>query len=153
MNWLNRILALFLIGFSIIIISSSLRLGIGNVHKPGPGFMPFLVSILLLSLSFSVLIMGIKKSGVVGRKRSSTEEHLLRPIILLISLPAYIFLLEIFGYLIPTFLLIFLMLSLTDPLKWYKNIAIAFILTLTSFVLFHKGLRVQLPIGIYPIGW
>ena len=50
-KWMNRISNLFLLGFAVLILSLSLKLGIGNFRNPGPGFVPFLASLLLLSLS------------------------------------------------------------------------------------------------------
>jgi len=57
MIWLDRIISLSLVGFSFLIFFSSLRLEIGNPQAPGPGFMPFLVSVLLFSLSLLVFIL------------------------------------------------------------------------------------------------
>lgn len=156
MKWLNRISSLFLIAFSVLIFSSSLKLGIGNLQNPGPGFMPILVSALVFSLSFLVFIKEIKTTGSAkdgDRQTSLGWENLIKPINLVIALCGYSFVLELFGYLSTAFLLMFTMLFIYEPKKWYIHIAIAAIVANLSFLVFCKWLRVQLPMGLFRIAW
>lgn len=156
MKWLNRISSLFLIGLSLLIFYSSLNLGIGTVQKPGPGFMPILASALVFSLSFLVFIKEIKTTGLAKdeeRQASLGWENLIKPINLVIALCGYSFVLELFGYLITAFLLMFAMLFIYEPKKWYIHIIIAAIVANLSFLVFYKWLRVQLPMGLFRIAW
>ena len=45
MKWLNGISDLSFLGLSVIVFVLSLKLGIGKVQSPGPGFMPSVVSV------------------------------------------------------------------------------------------------------------
>src|SRR4030043_1880076 len=135
MKWLNPISSLFLIGLSIFIIILSFQLGIGKPQRPGPGFMPFIVSILLFSLSLIVLIRGIKRRD--EKERFSTDQkHSVKPTSLVVALTGYTFLFDLFGYLISTFLLIFVMFTFTEPMKWFKNLIISAIIVILSFIIF-----------------
>jgi hypothetical protein len=70
MKRLNQITSLFLMGFSVFIFTSSLKLGIGDLQNPGPGFMPLLCSVLLFSLSLVVFIKNLRMS----RRKDKDEE-------------------------------------------------------------------------------
>lgn len=154
MKGLNRISCLFFISLSIIICLASAKLGIGKIQDPGSGFMPFITSSLLLCLSVVVLIKDLigldkDKGQLVVRK------NLQKPISLVVSLFGYTFLLNFFGYLITTFLLIFLMFLICDfnPRRWWKDLITAAIATILSFIIFYRWFEVQLPVGVFHIGF
>ncbi len=152
MKWLNRISIMVLMGFSILIGFESIKLGMGNLSKMGPGFMPLIVSILLFSLSMLILI-GETKGSDEKNEILTGEKNVLKPLGLIIVLFAYMFLLDVVGYLIVTFCLMFCMFVMSKPNKWYLHIGIAAIVAVLSFVLFDKLLQLRLPTGILNIGW
>lgn len=139
-------------GFSAIIFFASLKMEFGTPRDPGPGFMPLLSSVLLFSLSLVVLITGINPPVRNEDKRSLVGwENLKAPAVLVIALLGYTSLLEIFGYLAATFLLMFIMFFMDEPKRWFTSIAMAFVLTSLSFFVFYKLLGVPLPVGIFKI--
>lgn len=152
MKWLNRISSILLIGLSIRVCFASVKLGIGEYRNPGPGFMPFLTSCILFLLSTAVLIKDFIRVEQ-GGESLMTWGKLKRPISLVVGLTGYSFLLNLFGYLITTFLLISLMFFIFDPdlKKWWKYFIIGAIATNLSFLIFYTWLRVELPIGIFRI--
>ncbi len=151
MNWLNRITVLVLTGFSILICIESLRLGVGTRSKLGPGFMPLLVSVLLFSLCMLVLILD--RGGAGRARKSSTDvKTLLRPFVFAAVLFAYMLLLDLVGYLILTFCLIFLMCVIADPRKWLWYVLFAATTTLLSFLFFDTLFRLHLPRGWFYLG-
>lgn len=152
MKWLERASSLFLIGFSILIFSLSLRLGIGKPADPGPGFMPFLASAVLFCLSSLILYAEVK--GPDENRKEKSPTHLMdfaKPVCLLITLLGYAFLLGVIGFLSTAFLSMFAMFSFTEPQKWHRNIVAAALIAIASFILFSKWLQVQLPTGILGI--
>ncbi|OGP62010.1 MAG: hypothetical protein A2170_11360 [Deltaproteobacteria bacterium RBG_13_53_10] len=150
MTRLNRISSLFLMGFSVIIFFSSLQLGIGNPKSPGPGFAPLLASVLVFSLSLLVLIQGMRVSEE-KKRRPKDRNYLLKPTFLVLAVLGYSFLLNVLGYLVTAFLLMFAMFSIGEPKKLSRNLIIAAIVIIMSFILFRKLLGVQLPKGIFLI--
>ena len=154
MKWLNRASHLSLMGFSVLIFFFCVRLGIGKPQSPGPGFMPLLAAVLLFCLSFATII--VESRGAAddeGRKSSLGLKELTKPVCLVISLIGYAFLLNVLGYPVATFLLLFTLFSVTEPQQWRKNLVIAALVAVLSFLVFDKWLRVQLPDGIFLIGW
>lgn len=152
MKWLNRINSLFLIGLSLLILFSSLKLGIGSLRKPGPGFIPLGASVLVFSLSLWVLITGIRGSAEEQKKLSNSWQNLTKMISLVIGLSFYIYFLKFLGYLIAAFLLLFIMFFIYEPKKWHKHIVVAVLVASLSFFVF-RSLGVHLPSGIFRIEW
>ena len=154
MKWLHRICSLLLIGFSGVIIISSLRVGVGNVQNPGPGFMGFLASVVLFVLALAIFIKDLKNLDKRdGKKPLASRKAVTKPIILAMTLCSYTFLLTTLGFLISTFILMFVMLLLSDPKRWAYHLVIALIIVNVSYLIFYKWLRVILPSGIFNIGW
>lgn len=151
---LNRISSLFLIALSILVCLASVKLGLGRFHEPGPGFMPFLTSCVIFLLAIAILA-----KDLIGRQEVKVDKLLLirrnlkDPIRFVVILLGYTFLLEVLGYLITTFLMLFLMLYLFDPKKWGIKIGFSAIAVSLSFLVFCKWLQVQLPAGIFNLGF
>jgi len=152
MKWLNRIISLFLVGLSIIICLASVRLGIGEFGNPGPGLLPFLTSSLLFFLCMTVFIMDFIRPDE-GEERGPllAVGTLKKPFVLVVLLFGFTFLLNIFGYLITTFFLMFFMFFMLDPKRWRLHIVVGAVVASLSFF-FFKWFQVQLPTGIFHIG-
>lgn len=156
MKWLKRIFSLFLISLSIIICIGSLKLGMGSFRNPGPGLIPFITSSLIFCLSLLIIIMDfVRVDESEDGRPFFVRKNLQKPATLVVALSGYTFLLNIFGYLITTFPLILSMLLIFDPdlRKWRKYCTIGAVATFLSFVIFCKWFQVQLPIGIFQIGF
>jgi putative tricarboxylic transport membrane protein len=154
MKLLRPIIGLLLMSFSVQIIISSFTLGIGNFQSPGPGFMGFLASVLLLVLTAIIFIKDtLIKSGKEAPETALTWKTLRKPLVLTLALFGYIFFVETFGYLICTFLLMFVMLVISNPRKWYIQLINAFVIVNITYVVFYKMLRVLLPIGTLRLYW
>jgi len=156
MKWKVWTSSLFLILISILVCLGSFKIGIGKSTEPGPGFLPLLTSFVLLLLSIVSLIKDLYISdNAEGEKDPFSRDHLKKPTSLIIILIGYTLLLKYLGFLIATFLLIFLMLFVFDPnpKKIWKFIVIGVIAANLSFVVFYKWLQVQLPTGVFQIGY
>ncbi len=154
MKILKRAISLGLIGFSLLILYLSAKLGVGTPGNPKAGFLPLFVSVVLFSLSASVLVMEMKKSDEEETKRPLIVwKNLSKPACMVLMLCGYAFLLPIFGYLISSFLIVFLMLSIFEPRKLWVNIVIAAVVSNLTFLVFYKGFKVLLPAGIFHLSW
>ena len=154
MRWLNPVVSLFLMGFSLLILVISLRLGFGSLNSPGPGFMGSLAAVLLLSLSFITLIKeSLKAIKEKGKGISISWGSLTKILILITALCIYAFILQPVGYLVSTFFLMFIMFYVFNPKRWGMQLFIAFVVTNATYLLFNKWLQVTLPAGIFRIGW
>ena len=147
--------SIFLILFSLTICLASVRLGIGALRDPAPGLMPFISSCLLFFLCTVVFI----RDFISSTTHSENTKHLRvqirfqKPLVLLVTLFGYSLLLDFLGYVITMFLAMFLMLSIfdPDPRKWWKYLIIGALASTLSFLIFSKGLHLELPTGIFDI--
>ena len=154
MKWLHSLSSLLLISFSVLILVLSLRIGIGSFDNPGPGFMGFLASILLFLLT--VIILGKETMKPARQELEGHSMHwksLTKPFVLTMALCCYAFILEILGYLVSTFFLMFVMLLINNPRKWALHIVNALIIVNVTYLIFNKVLRVLLPSGAFRISW
>lgn len=152
MKLLDRTSSLFLIGLSVFISIGSYKLGIGTLQNLGSGFMPFLASALLFILSLLIL-MGIgRESEEKSGRPLGGWQNLLKPGRLIIALLVYMLLLNHLGYIFTAFLLMSQMFFISEPKKWYKNIISSAIIAILSFM-FFRCLQLQLPTGVFHIGW
>jgi putative tricarboxylic transport membrane protein len=157
MKWLRAVSSLLLMSFSVVIFASSLNVGIGDFRNPGPGLMGFLASILLIILTGIVLVK--ENLLLAGEKREASEgssfrwQSLSKPSILTLALCGYVVVFETLGYLVSTFLLMFIMLLISNPRRWYFHIINALIIVNITYAVFCKMLRVFLPAGTLRISW
>jgi putative tricarboxylic transport membrane protein len=102
-----------------------------------------------------LLVLFIEGRSVKDHKKGGFIEwgSLKKPAILVVALIGYAFLLQVFGYLITSFALMFVMFLITEPQKWRKDILIAAIAVMLSFLVFDKWLQVRLPGGIFDLRW
>lgn len=154
MKWLHRICSLVLMAFSGVIVISSVQVGVGSVQSPGPGFMGFFASVLLVILSFAIFIRDFRIVGRGGDGKPPADRKLpAKSMILAAALCSYTFLLTTLGFLVSTVILVFIMLLLNNPRKWVYHLVISMIIVNVSYLVFYKWLRVILPSGIFNIGW
>jgi putative tricarboxylic transport membrane protein len=127
----------------------SIGLGLGDLHKPGPGFMPFLTGVLLALLGLFLTVQNAGKP--YGRKEG--ERVSLRPFwakgacSLIVSF-LYAFLLEPLGFLVATFLLFFSLFKVMGARKWLTPILVSFLAVSASYFIFNVWLRIEFPRGI-----
>ncbi len=147
----HMIVIIFWIGLSLFVTVFSYKLGLGSLHNPGPGLMPFLLGLLLLIISFPLLVQSLlKKSREDEVVNKGQRQKYFRKIgFVLVSLFTYAFLLETLGYLIVT-TLFFILLFRGMGNRW-TTVCVASVLTvlLTYFVFTFFG--VKFPAGILRI--
>ncbi len=149
----ERISSLVLIIVSVYVFWGSLKYGVGTPVKPGSGLMPMLASLLVFGLSSGLLLKGIVRAGTHrGQGDTAGFSRYSKPASLVGGIVAYSWLLDLLGFITVTIPLLFLMFSITEPHQWRKNLLISAVTTLASFA-FFRFLQVDLPVGIFHIGW
>jgi len=130
----------------------SIRLGVGTLHKPGSGFMPFLTGVLLglFGLLLAVLHTG-KRSAESGGEAVSLRQFWAKGVCSLVASFLYAFLLDPLGFILATFLLFFALFKIMGARKWFTPILISFFAVSVSYLIFDVWLRIELPKGILSI--
>jgi putative tricarboxylic transport membrane protein len=139
---------LFWVVFSLAVVLESWRLDVGTLHAPGPGFLPFIAAGLLGGLAVIALIQSWVLKKETENDREGFGGNLLRVILLTSILIVYIYLLNVLGFLIDTFLLLLCLFRVIEPLAW-KTVFLASIITLVVvYLLFETFLGTPLPKGL-----
>lgn len=144
-NILSGIVCLFI---SLYVLATSLRLGIGALHNPGPGFILFWTSILLALCTCILFGIGlIKKTGSPCRSDTPDGADRRHRIVAIAALIAYCLVLTTLGYLISTFALMLVLFGLGRMKPWMIVLG-SLIAVLSSYYLFDRLLQTPLPGGI-----
>lgn len=144
----QRICGLVLFLTSLGICIESLRISIGTLVNPGPGFIALCSGILTAGLSAGLIICPHKfeQNGTDQETRFNVRSR--KVLYVLGALFAYGFFFETIGFLVLTFLLLFFFLVFIERQKWWTVILISVFTSLGFFVLFILLLKVDLPAGI-----
>ncbi len=146
----DRISGIFGLFFSVGIAIESYRLGVGNLHAPQAGFLPFAASIILGILSFILLLSAKQKEGKSGDaiEDITFNRHLLPKVFYVMgALFLYSFFLNTLGFLLASMILMAFMLRAIEPQKWYVVLLGTILIPISAYILFDVFLKVQLPKG------
>lgn len=148
----DRISGLIWVFLGIGICIGSVKLRLGDFHKPGPGFMPFLSGSFLilfgLIIAVSTISKGLEKEKTKG-KEAWMNVNWKSFLFTLLALFVYALLLEPIGFYITTFMFLFFLFKLTEPKRWLMPIVFAGISVILSYLIFSTWLKVQFPSGIF----
>jgi putative tricarboxylic transport membrane protein len=143
---------LFWLGLSLFVMTFSLRLGLRGFHNPGPGLAPFVLGLLLLLISLYVLITSLVKKGrgdeTPGEGQSRTNYGKIG--LVLVALFAYSFLLERLGFLITTWIFLFLLFRSMGN-RWMTTLVASTSTVLATYLVF-TFFGVRFPSGILGLG-
>jgi hypothetical protein len=141
--------SLFWLVVGIGIAISSLKYGFGTFHEPGPGFITFfagaILTFLSLALFFSSFRDRVDRGGLRNLWAGLEFGKVLYVILLLV---AYTLMLKSIGFLISTFVLLFLLFRVKGSYRLRTILLMSFLVTTGSYLIFEIWLKAQLPKGI-----
>jgi putative tricarboxylic transport membrane protein len=144
----DRISGIFWLCFAIFVSIASYRLGLGTLHKPGPGFLFFWTSIFLGIMSLVVLIQAwsSKKAEEPGISIFG-KQNIQKIILVLISLFLYAIFMETVGFIPVTLLLFIFLLGIVEKKRWFFTAFVSIVVTACAYLIFETWLKSQLPKG------
>lgn len=124
----------------------SIQLDLGKFSCPGPGFAPFILTLVLFSLSFVLLIQII-----LLRKERGVQRLDLRISAFYIGcyIVGYVLLFKKIGYLVSTCLLMTFLFKSMGTKRWVWALGEALLVTLLSYLFFGVLLNLNLPTRIF----
>jgi len=142
---------LLLLATAIFVIGASLKMGLGDVGSPKPGFFPFLVGFLLFFLSLGIIILALKErhKDPTFKEWSSLRVSVLLTLAVLI---VYAISLEFLGYIVGSFFLFLYLFKVPAGKKWVVSIFMAMVVVSLSYYIFGVLLQAQFPKGIFHLG-
>ena len=140
----------FLFAFAAAVSVGAYRLGLGSVHDPGPGFMPFATATLLALMALGQLARAATAPADRGGDATAFATSRWGVVaIVLGTLFGAGFLLERAGFSIATFLMLVVLFGVVARKRWWVTILSAALVVATARLL-SRALGVPLPEG--PLG-
>ena len=140
--------SLFCLCLALVFVGGGLKMGLGPLNAPGPGFFPAVIGGILSSLSAVLLVTSSRTQGTPARGSFWKQERGWMKILpSLLSLIFYLAFLDFLGYLLTTSLFIFFLLKFVGKKGWGTSILMALIVSASSYALFRMALGVLLPRG------
>jgi hypothetical protein len=131
-----------------------LKMGIGPLDAPGPGFFPAMIGGVFSLLSLALFITTSLSENQLPEKVSfwKEERSWIKVFLSLFSLIFYLIALNYLGYILTTFLFLLYLLRLVGKRGWGVSLLIAVLVSLGSFAVFKTALGVLLPRGLINLG-
>ena len=145
----DQISCLVCLLLAVYICLQSLAYPLGSWRYPGPGFFPFGTGIFLGLLSITVFWRARSSKPQETEESWYPKERWMVLILVLIALFSYAILLEILGFLMSTFLLLFFLFRVVEPQRWVVAAGGSLLASFSSYVLFEFLLHIRLPRGFW----
>ena len=146
----DRVTGLFWLIFALFFIYGSVRLDLGTLHQPGPGFLAFL-SATFISLMALIVFLRSFFPGRGFQAKISTLWHGVmwhRQLLVGVLILLYITFLERAGFVLSSTIFLFIMFMWIQKFSWWKAIIISACVSGGLNLLFHSLLKAALPKGI-----
>jgi putative tricarboxylic transport membrane protein len=139
---------LFCVGLFILFYAPEFELG--TMSLPGPGFMPFCTGILICAFSIFTFFQALFSPKTAGEKIWAGVRFQ-KLFLVLGALVIYSLLFKPLGFLLSTFILIFVLMRYIEPQRqsWVFCFLGGFFSSGLSYLLFEIWLKAQLPKGIF----
>ena len=147
----EAIICAFWLVLSLYLAIESYRLGLSTGNRAGPGFFPFSAAAAIGLIAGLRLPRNLRQGSAAEASKSAGkgEAHLVFAVIA--GMVAYVFLLELFGFLLCTFLLVAFYLKVVAARAWRVSAGFAAAVALVSHLFFDVLLHAHLPRGL--LGW
>ena len=136
------------LGLAVVICAESIRLGVGNFESPGPGFLP-LASGLVLGIFSLILPLRPPVTATRAAEQPRGQGFWISLSMVLGSLLAYAFLINILGFRVITFLWMGFVCWRIGKIGWKSALSISLVTTFSCYLLFEYYLSIRFPRGIW----
>ena len=140
---ISIISSIVVIAIAVMFLVYSLQYSFVGIIGPGPGVMPFCLSLILLVLSVSYLITALRGKDSIGRMPD--KKGLFSILMILVYMAIYVVLLKPLGSVLAG--IVFLFLLYRNSYRWYTALGISAIVSVFLFVVFRVLLEVNLPVN------
>jgi putative tricarboxylic transport membrane protein len=147
-DMMTGIVLLILSGY---VIEEAWRMPQSASFGPGAGFLPFWVGVILAVLA--VLLLASAWTRKVTEKDSVSPFPKAKALLAITSvlggLAAYIFLIEVLGFLVDTFLYVAFLLGVVERERWQMTVSVALLTTFGLYGIFQVLLTIGLPKNMF----
>jgi putative tricarboxylic transport membrane protein len=139
------------LALGVFVIRSGYSLNIGTINDPGSGYVLFYTGILMCLFAGTIIVSAITYGGPpLGSLWAGTRWT--KPLLVIVCLAAFSFLLEPLGFLVTSVPLMLMLLRVIDPVRWTLAVPLAVLAPLAMWWILKKALLIQLPVGMFNVG-
>ena len=147
----DLITAIVLLVLSGYVIQDAWQMPPSATFGPGPSFLPFWLGVVLAVFATILFVSAWCRQAT--KKDSEPvfpgKQALLGIVLILVGLAGYIFLVEVLGYLVDTFLFIVFLMKVVEHEKWRLTLTVAVSTTAALFIIFQFLLQIKLPSNMF----
>jgi putative tricarboxylic transport membrane protein len=141
----DRASGAFLFALSLYAAYEALQMQFGGVARPGPGFYPTLLALLLAGLSAAILVRSLRtRQDLHAVSFVARTRHIG---ITIVAIVFYAGVLEPIGFIPCTFALVLMLLVAIGKVPWRRSIVVAATGTVVFYLIF-TWLGIPLPKGV-----
>lgn len=134
---------------AIGICLGSIRLSLGEFHRPGPGFFSFLAGGILGVLSLIVFLRSLRRTDEEEKRAFWPDpRRRLKIVWVVIALILYSIGMNYLGFFFSTLLFLGFLLRGIDPQRWLITVSVSLLGTLIAYGIFEYWLDIPLPGGM-----
>jgi putative tricarboxylic transport membrane protein len=145
--------SLFWAGVGVVICIFSVKLSLGTLRNPGPGFLPFATGAILAGLSFIYHLQS--RGGLSAESKAKPiwkdKNRGFKMVLTIFALMVYAVAMEYLGFLMSTFVFLAFLLRFIEPQRWSVVLLGSLITSSACFFIFEVLLKCQLPRGPFEI--
>ena len=142
--------SLFLVALSLFTCLLARRLGLGEVHNPGPGLIPFGAAALLGLMALGQFGRSLLEPARERDDPASSPSRWSLVSVVLGALLGCGVALNPLGFVISVFLLMVVLLGVVGRKSWWATLTLSALIVTGAYLLFVKWLGVEFPRG--PLG-
>jgi hypothetical protein len=144
----------FWICVGIVICLLAWKVKFGTFHQPGPGFAAFLtglfVAVIGLVIALSEAFSKSAPASAFDVRHAFKNISWSRIVYTMALLVAYALFLDMLGYIVTTFLVMFGLFCDREMSRWRPSFLYSLAITGISYIMFDTWLHCQFPRGIFP---
>ncbi len=144
----DRLSSLFWVALSMAICEEAIRLGPGSLTTPGAGLIPLGCGLFLGILGLALFFLTFKRQGEEEEVILIKGVRWRTLILVLVSITAYSFLIEVLGFLLTTLLWMGFVCRI-GKVTWKGTVLISVITTGLCYILFVHILGIRFPSGLF----
>ena len=143
----EQIFIILIILFSVIILVNSTKLPLKAEYTIGPGFLPMIVSILMILISIAILFQNYQKRESLKQKPMFDERNDFTRLMLFFALLLIsILLMNYLGIIIPLILFMIITFRFIEKYSWVTTLKVSIVSNIIFYLIFKVWLGVPLPI-------
>jgi hypothetical protein len=142
------IICCFWLLLSCYLSVESYRLGLSTANRPGPGFFPFIAASAIGMIAVFRLTNSIRNNSSHNNSEPGIGGEARLVLYVIAGMTAYVFLLDLLGFLFCTFLLVAFYLKVIAARRWPVTLSFAAAVALASHFFFDVLLKAEMPRGL-----